>query len=125
MTGGAHMRWNVSIALRVARHAPEYLFSQSVFGIEGEGLTLPVCSEATFPPVIPHEPRAAILPLWRDAPPTDLGLTSQHGILRAVAGRHQACGAGQPLARWHGGGGFRWRGEPRALQGGAGRCVRQ
>src|SRR5437870_315490 len=101
MAGGAHMRWNVSIALRVAKRTSEHLIlGESVLRREYEALALPIDGGTTFPPAVPHVPLAAHLPIWCDVPGAyvvlraAVGLTSGRRIQHASGSHKHMHGAG-------------------------------
>ena len=73
------MRWNVSIALRVAGLVSENLLCASVLLTEFAGLPLPVHGVAAFLPAVPHVPCVAKLPVQSDTPHT-------HLVLRVAVG---------------------------------------
>src|SRR5713101_5788660 len=101
MAGGAHMRWNVSIALRVAGHTGGVnLLFESFLQRECEALALPVYGGTAFPPAVPHVPPVAHLPIWCDVPGAHVvlraavRLTFEHTVQHATGSHKYIQGAG-------------------------------
>src|SRR5215831_8422142 len=98
MAGGAHMRWNVSIALRVAGRTSVDRLHPIIRPIQFKALALPVYGDAAFPPIVQGVPPATQLSLWCDVPSADVlphatgEIACECAIQHAVEGQKDVTG---------------------------------